>query len=356
MTAASVARRWSRRKVPLTAVAAILVCALPSSPSSIGISASMAPRLERIERQVYLMGTLATLMVYEVDRDAGLARLDRMLAVLEQAEAELSTWRDDSEVSALNRHPPGAPFRMSAALCETWPVLGHWWRSTAGAFDPAIGSLIEVWGLRGAGRLPTTDELDRARATAGFDRFAFDEPRCLLTREADVTLDTGAFGKGEALDRVARDDAGRAAPWLIDLGGQVMAHGRPPGAEAWEVGVAHPEARQTSLLRLDLATGSLATSGGSERDRDVTGVRVGHVLDPRRGRPAPFDGAAVVWHEEARAADILSTALYVMGPAAGLAWAEARGVAACFLIPDPDGVRIEPTRAFRRRFPVIDRR
>lgn len=353
MTAASLARRWFPRAVPLTAVSAMLLCALAPA---IGISASMAPRLERIERQVYLMGTVARLMVYELDRDAGLARLDRMVAVLEQAEGELSTWRDDSEVSALNRHPTGAPFRMSAALCDTWPALRYWWRSTAGAFDPAIGSLIEVWGLRGAGRLPTNDELDRARATAGFDRLAFDEPRCLVTREADVTLDTGAFGKGEALDRVARDEAGRSASWLIDLGGQLLAHGRPPGAEAWEVGVAHPEARQTPLLHLDLATGSLATSGGSERDRDVAGGRVGHVLDPRSGRPAPFDGAAVVWHEEARAADILSTALYVMGPSAGLAWAEARGVTACFLIPDPDGVRIEPTRAFQRRFPVTDRR
>jgi thiamine biosynthesis lipoprotein len=49
------------------------------------------------------------------------------------------------------------------------------------------------------------------------------------------------------------------------------------------------------------------------------------------GRPAPFEGSVIVWHERALVADIVSTALYVMGPHDGVLWAEARGIAACYL-------------------------
>jgi thiamine biosynthesis lipoprotein ApbE len=51
-------------------------------------------------------------------------------------------------------------------------------------------------------------------------------------------------------------------------------------------------------------------------------------------------------------ADVLSTALYVMGVEEGLAWAEARQLAVCFLIPGPAGslAGVRATRAFRERF------
>ena len=100
-----------------------------------------------------------------------------------------------------------------------------------------------------------------------------------------------------------------------------------------------------------MTRGSLSTSAGSERDLVVNGERVGHVLDPRTGRPAAFDGSVSVWHERGMTADVLSTALYVMGPEEGLRWAEARDIAVCFLIPERGTLRVEMTRAFRRILP-----
>ena len=96
-----------------------------------------------------------------------------------------------------------------------------------------------------------------------------------------------------------------------------------------------------------MATGSLSTSAGSERDLVVNGERVGHIFDPRTGRPATFNGSVTVWHERGLAADALSTALYVMGPEEGLRWARRQGIAACYLIPERGTLRVETTRAFR---------
>jgi thiamine biosynthesis lipoprotein len=53
---------------------------------------------------------------------------------------------------------------------------------------------------------------------------------------------------------------------------------------------------------------------------------------------------------EALTADVLSTALYVLGPDAGSAWAERRGVAAAFLLHDGT-VRMTP--AFRSLHPTL---
>ena len=75
------------------------------------------------------------------------------------------------------------------------------------------------------------------------------------------------------------------------------------------------------------------------------------LLDPYTGRPAEVNGSVSVWHEQALVADILSTALYVMGPEKGLFWAESRNIAACFLVPDKDGrVKVLSSRSFRNLF------
>jgi thiamine biosynthesis lipoprotein len=174
---------------------------------------------------------------------------------------------------------------------------------------------------------------------------AFDRGRCTLTRRVDAAIDAGAFGKGEALDRAAA--ALGDEPWMIDLGGQISVGGRLPPEGGWTVGVADPRRRDRSALHVRMTAGSLSTSAGSERDLLANGVRIGHIFDPRTGRPAPFNGSVTVWHERGLAADVLSTALYVMGPKAGLPWAEARGIAACYLIPELGTLRVEMTRAFK---------
>jgi thiamine biosynthesis lipoprotein len=186
--------------------------------------------------------------------------------------------------------------------------------------------------------------------------FGFEEEACRLTRLRDVTLDSGAFGKGEALDRIARSHEGSGpAPWLIDLGGQVMVHGLPPGRHGWEILVSHPERRERPALMLELTSGSVSTSSGSERDRTAGGRRIRHILDPRSGRPAPYGGSVTVWHQSALAADILSTALFVMGPDDGIAWAERNSIAAGYLESDPTGtaVRMWATTSFARLNPRL---
>ena len=299
-----------------------------------------------VSRDVYLMGTRAQLSSYAPTRETGLAMLESALAVLEDVEGELSTWRESSDISSLNRQPIGAPWLATPRLCRLFSDIWEWHLATDRAFDPAIGRLLAAWDIHGEGAVPVPNVVEQARALSGLALLTFDQGRCTLTRHADVAVDVGAFGKGEALDRAAVVFGD--GPWMIDLGGQIAVGGRVPPGGGWPIAVADPQRRDRQALHLRMTAGSLSTSAGSERDLVVNGVRVGHILDPRTGRPAPFAGSVTVWHERGLAADILSTALYVMGPEPGLQWAEARGIAACYLIPESGTLRVEMTRAFRR--------
>lgn len=329
----------------------MLRLAVMMATASCSADAEPAPTADmvRAERSVFLMGTLARFVALAPDRNAALDRLESMVRAVEDVEDEISTWRDDSHLARANRQAVGRALPLPAPVCGTVARAARWWRETEGAFDPAIGSLIEAWGLREGGRVPGEDELSWAKARAGLSHVALDVEQCTLTRLAEVTLDAGAFGKGAALDRVRRAVEAVPGAWLVDLGGQVAA-----GGGSWPVAVAHPEHRDRPALDLRLSGGSLATSGGVERDKTLeSGGRVGHILDPRTGRPVVRRGSVSVWHPDALAADALSTALQVMGPEEGLRWAVKRGIAACFLLPNdrPGGaVTVVPTPEFHRRF------
>ena len=318
----------------LAAAAAVAMTALLSAQDA----------RELVSRDVYLMGTRASLSTFAETREAGRRTLEAALVVLEQAEAELSTWRDTSDISELNRQAVGTPWQASPAQCRMFQEVWRWHRESGGAFDPAIGRLLEAWDVHGEGAIPAADEARRALRRSGLNQLLFNGAACIVTKKADVTLDVGAFGKGEALDRAAAAMGGDS--WMIDLGGQVSAGGAAP-ASGWAVAIADPLDRQTAHLEVRLSHGSLSTTGGAERDVIVEGRRVSHVLDPRTGEPAGFTGSVTVWHERGLIADILSTALYVMGPEDGMRWAEARGIATLYLIPDGTAVREAMTEAFR---------
>jgi thiamine biosynthesis lipoprotein len=225
-------------------------------------------------------------------------------------------------------------------LAAEWiSLLGRiqvWNQRTEGAFDPVLMALMRAWGIREGGRTPTPQALAEAREASGSDLLILDKGRGtarLLSPRAGV--EEGGFLKGYALDGM-RTAAGVASGWM-DFGGQVLAWGVP-----LTVDVADPRDRHRTYCSLVLNEASLSCSGTSERGR--------HILDPRSGEPCPAWGSTAVVMTDALSADVLSTALYVLGPDRGLAWAEGHGVAAAFLLNDGS---IRMTDAFQALHPSL---
>ncbi len=304
---------------------------------TLGLSAALAvrpaaPASARVERRLGMMGTTLGLVVEAADRAAALAASERAVAALEAAETRLSTWEERGELARLNRVPAGERVALSPELGAELAAARACWRETGGAFDPAIGRLAAAWGLRSGGRVPTEAERRAAVAAGGMEGLALfsaaggassGAPAFAVRRRDGVVLDEGGFGKGAglaaALAALATAPGVRGA--ALDLGGQLAFL----GDERHEVVVADPRRRDRPALALAVEGGSVSSSGNGERGLTVGGRRVGHLLDPRRGEPAPDFGSLTVWTADPLRADCLSTGLYVLGPEAAAAWASARG-------------------------------
>lgn len=274
-----------------------------------------------VERRLSLMGTSLDISVEAADRATALAASERAVAALEAAEARLSTWRDDTELSRLNRAPAGEPVTLSPELSADLAAARRCWEETGGAFDPGVGPLVRAWGLREGGRRPSGDELRAAVAAGGVEGLRLDG-RIAVRERPGLVLEEGGFGKGAGLAGALAALAGTPGVEraTLDLGGQVAVFSREAG-RPWTIPLADPRQRDRAVLSLTIDRGSVSTSGNSERGIVVEGRRLGHILDPRAGRPAPDFGSLTVWADDPLAADCLSTGLYVMGPEGALAWA-----------------------------------
>jgi thiamine biosynthesis lipoprotein len=282
------------------------------------------PTLATAERRVEAMGTTLDLVVRMKYREPALAASEAALAQIRRVEALLTTWKPGGELDRINTAPAGKPAAVSRELAELLALDFGWIAKTEGAFDPTVGPLIRAWDLRGKGRIPTAAALAAARAATGAEHFRLDVAGRTVTRlMPEAALDEGAWGKGYGLEQAGRalKKAGVQSA-LLDLGGQVLAVGHDTAEKPWRVPVAHPRDRQRPVVELGLVDVSASTSGDSERSREVDGCRIGHILDPRTGEPAPDFGSVTVVAPSALVADILSTAFFVLGPEKGLALSE----------------------------------
>lgn len=323
------------------------ILSLAVAAQAVLLSGAVGPDA-RVQRETWVMGTRLRVIAEGAVADDALAATEAVIREVERWDGLLSTWTPDTHVSRLNAAPVDTPVSLPAEVHALLLEARRWVGATEGAFDPAVGALVSAWDLRGDGRVPDAEMLRRAVAAVGLEAWSVDEHRPRARRRSALTwIDTGAFGKGAALRSAAKLARAAGSSDLrvsADLGGQLWAaapHDRP-----WRVPVAHPVRRGEPVLELLLHDVSVATSGTSERRVDVGGQRFGHILDPRDGRPAPAWGTVTVVHEDALAADVLATALYVMGPDDGMRWLERHpDVAALFLDVRHGDVRFQWTAA-----------
>jgi thiamine biosynthesis lipoprotein len=304
--------------------------------SLIALVTSLAPPPQQwVERESYLMGTTLRLVVAAASRQEALRATQEAFEAVRNLDDLLSTWREDTEIAKLNHAPPGRAVPLSPYLYSLLRDASRWSRLTDAAFDPAIGSLVDAWDLRGAGRIPDRPSLRRALGAAGLGRFVFaDETRTVTRTDSAAWIDTGGFGKGVALREARRALLRRGVTSAsLNFGGQVLVMGSNRSGEDWMVPVAHPSHRAEPAAWLRFRNRSASTSSQSERFVTVNGERLGHILDPRTGQPVPAWGSVTVVAEDPGVADVVSTALLVLGPESGLEWARSRrDIGVLFLI------------------------
>jgi thiamine biosynthesis lipoprotein len=253
----------------------------------------------------------------------------RALDVIDALEDQMTIYRDDSEVARLNATAHLGPVPVEAGLFSLLETALRIGRETGGAYDVASGALSLAWGfVRGPRRIPDPATLADARDRSGQHHLTLDAPSHTVTFDKPgIVVNLGSIGKGYAVDRAAAVIRDHWWPTgALVHGGQssVFALGSPPWriGGRWEIAVRNPFRPEAPLGILKVRNRGVGTSGASFQSFEDGGRRYGHILDPRTGEP-PADGPAsvTVVAPTAAEADALSTAFYLLGPDAAVAYA-----------------------------------
>jgi thiamine biosynthesis lipoprotein len=284
---------------------------------------------------------------------------EQINAELMSLNRQMSTWDSESEISRFNHSEATAPFSGSADFIAVVRRSLELSNSTAGAFDPALQPLLNLWGFGSEAeerQVPTVKEIEAARKLTGAGKVGIDKEGRLTKSDPAVSLALGAIAKGYGVDRLAAImDTQQLENWFVEIGGEVAVRGHNPDGEPWRVGIQYPTTNPLSEELqgiMHVTGGAVATSGNYRNYIEEDGVIYSHILDPRTGRTVLSDTASVtVCAPDCMTADALATALFVMGAEEGLSWVEKQdGIEAMFLTRGEDGEIIEHFSSGFRKF------
>ena len=305
-----------------------------------------------VSRVQYLMGTLCEIRAFGSDESKLSQAVTTAFEEISRLEKILSTYRQESEVSRVNKLAALSRQSCSTDFLEILLLSRHYAAVTGGAFDATVGPLIRLWDIQGHGAIPKDAAIEQALSVVGYPWLRLDKDAGTVQfGKQGMELDFGGIGKGYALDKatdILKKHKIKSA--LLNFGGNILAVGAPPKEKAWAIHVGDPRQPDKALFRLGISDASVSTSSQMERAKSIKGKRIGHILDPRSGGPVDFEGSVTVIAPTATEADAFSTALLVMGPEKGLAFMrEQKQGAVFYLVPSKDrgwDLRASPRCAF----------
>jgi len=265
------------------------------------------------------MGTYANIALVTADSAASAPVARIAQSAFYRVDSLMSNWTTTSEVARLNREA----VRGTTVHPEVAAVIDsslHLWRESDHAFDITVEPLVRLWGfIGGHRRVPADSEVAAAFRHVGAQRVHFDRSTRQLRFETDsMKIDLGGIAKGYAVDVAAESLKSHGVTnALVDLTGNMVAIGHPPGAPAWRIGIRDPHDRIRFFARIPLSDGdAISTSGQYEQFVPANGKKFGHILDPRTGRPVEGLLSVTVVSRSALTCDSWDTPLFVLGPEA----------------------------------------
>ncbi len=272
------------------------------------------------------MGSELRLTAWTGNEAAALSAFESVFAEFDRLDGLLSVWRPGSDVLRLNEAAGTRPIVVADDTRQVLHAAAEAFALSRGAFDITFGRLAEIWKFDHDqdNRIPTRKEIDARLPFVDGRTVEVDRPpgTAFITRKG-VRVHLGGIGKGFAVDRAIKmlRDLG-LRDFMIQAGGDLYAAGHRNG-RPWRLGINDPRgAESDSFASLDVSDAAFSTSGDYERYFIANGVRYHHLIDTRTGEPAGGCRSVTILAPTALAADWMSTAVFILGPADGLALVE----------------------------------
>lgn len=282
------------------------------------IHTSLPRKMQRIEVGRPALGTWIRVVVQDGDEARANRAAQAAFAAIQVVDSQMSIHRMDSQLARVNAAAGRGSVPVDRAVLDVVGLACDAARRSHDVYDPTVLPLMRLYGFYNSGhdRYPTDREIASVLELMGHRQVIVDRPAGTLALvKTGSALDLGSIGKGWALDRaidaIRREGVGSA---LVDVGGNVYALGRPaPEVDGWSVGVVHPVTGGVDRIFV-LRDMAVATSANNEQNRMFGNLRVGHLLDAQRGRPADGHLSASVVSRTGVESDMLSTVAFLLGP------------------------------------------
>ena len=275
-----------------------------------------APRW--FSRDEAIMGTAIHVELWSDDRAAAECAIDAVIAEMHRIDALMSPYKEDSELSLINREAAQRPVRVCDELFTLLARSLAFSELSHGAFDITYASAGHLYDYRRHVR-PTDAELAMARAAIGYRNLLLDaDARTVRFGRAGMRIDLGGFAKGHAVDNgvaiLARHGVRHG---VVAAGGDSRMLGDRCG-RPWTVGVRDPRRADDVVALLPLEDVAVSTSGDYERYFDDGDERCHHLIDPRTGKSPTTIRSVTVIAADGLTSEALSKTVFVLGVERGM--------------------------------------
>ena len=277
---------------------------------------------EPTRRTQFIMGTLVEITLSHSDPQLIQTVTTQAFDEMKRLEQLMSTYLPDSEISKINRAAGKKAVPVSPEVEEVIREGIFWSRKSEGAFDITVEPLVQLWDFDGEKEVvPAKRTLRKTAALVDYKNIEIANHKVRLARPG-MAINVGGLAKGYAVDRAVSILRGRVPNGIVNAGGDLFAFGQKSKESLWTIGLQHPRKPQDLLAAFGVKNQAVATSGDYQRYFVKDGVRYHHIFDPATGRPARKMISATIITTEVMEADAMATAVFVMGPEAGLAWVD----------------------------------
>jgi thiamine biosynthesis lipoprotein len=261
-----------------------------------------------------IMGTRCAVELWSEDRAKGEAAITSVFDDMKRIDRLMSTWKEDTEISLVNREGGKHPVKISEELFRLLQESVKYSELTHGAFDITYASVGYLYDFK-KGVHPDQKTIAAALPGINWRHMVLDEKNftVFFTRPG-MRIDLGGIAKGYSVDRgieiLQKQGFTRA---MVNAGGDTRIIGDRFG-KPWVVGVRDPDHEGKTFLRIPLTDTAFSTSGDYERYFDENGVRYHHIIDPGTGHSASKVRSATIIGPTATRTDGLSKTAFVLGP------------------------------------------
>ena len=278
------------------------------------ISNRLTAQEKRYTFEKGLMGSPFKLIIYAPDDSIANASANSAFKRIEDLNAALSDYRDDSEINSVSARSGSKDWiPVSTDLFTILHISNNISKKTDGAFDATLGPIVQEWRrATRKGYLPDKKLIKTALAKTGYRKVEFNPDfKSIKLKAKGMRLDIGGLGKGYAADeavKVLRSYGIKSA--MIDAGGKLALMDPPPGEKGWKIVIS---TGSDSIRTIEYANVGIATSGPTYRYLEYKGKRYSHIVDSKTGIGLQFHLRTTVISPNATEADALATAFSVSG-------------------------------------------